>query len=516
MLMEYVLTAAEMKASDKAAIGEYGIESLVLMERAALQTVRVILDRYGSDIYVGIMAGSGNNGGDGIAIARILQEEGIRAEINMVGEASKLSSEAAVQLETAKKLNIPIHYGVEHTLYDVIVDAVFGIGITRNVEGKYRKAVEAMNASKAKIVAVDIPSGVNTDDGSIMGCAVKADITVTFAYRKLGLMLYPGASCAGEVVCAPIGIPRAVTDNKRTGVVTFTDMKKDLHFPERSPAGNKGTFGKVLLVAGSRNMGGACFLSALSTYRTGVGMVRIFTAAQNRESLLKKLPEAIVDSYHDEVPDGEILTQEESGALSAGIEWADIVAVGPGISMSQKAEAILKATLDQCGKPMVIDADALNLLAQNAELLKLFEYGYRKNDSDVIFTPHLGEFSRLMKCPVAKIKKDLIASCKSFTKQYDVSLVCKDARTLVLKRGKLTYLNGSGNDGMATAGSGDVLTGIIAGLLAQGYSGFEAAVMGTYAHGLAGDIAREKTSAYYIMAQDIIRALGEIGREGGQ
>lgn len=513
MLMEHVLTSQEMKASDKAAIEEYGIGSLVLMERAALQTAKAILDRYGTDIYVGVMAGSGNNGGDGIAVARILQEQGIRTEINMIGELSKLSPEAAVQLETARKLKIPIYYGVEHTLYDVIVDAVFGIGITRSVEGKYRKAIEAINASKAKIVAVDIPSGVNTDDGSIMGCAVKADITVTFAYRKLGLMLYPGASCAGEVICVPIGIPKAVTAQKRTGVVTFTDVKNDLNFPERSPSGNKGTFGKVLLIAGSRNMGGACLLSALSAYRTGAGMVRIFTALENREGLLKKLPEAIVDTYHDAAFDegqGPELTQGESDVLTAGIEWADIVAVGPGISVSKKAKIILENTLHQCNKPMVVDADALNLLAQHAELLKLFEYGYRKNDNDVIFTPHLGEFSRLMKCPVADIKKDMITSCKAFTKKYDVSLVCKDARTLVSKRGKLTYLNSSGNDGMATAGSGDVLTGIIAGLLAQGYSGFEAAVMGTYAHGLAGDAARKKTSAYYIMAQDIIKALKDI------
>lgn len=506
-----MLTSAEMKASDKAAIEEYGIGSMVLMERAALQTVQVILDRYGTDLYVGVMAGNGNNGGDGIAIARILQERGIRAEINMVGEASKLSPEAAAQLETAQKLNIPIHYGVEHTLYDVIVDAIFGIGITRNVEGKYRKAIEAVNASRAKVVAVDIPSGVNTDDGSIMGCAIKADITVTFAYRKLGLMLYPGASCAGEVVCVPIGIPGAVTAKKRTGVVTFTDWKKDLHFPGRSPSGNKGTFGKVLLIAGSRNMGGACFLSALSAYRTGAGMVRVFTAAQNREVLLKKLPEAIVDTYKDDA--GADITKEEAKVLLSGLEWADIVAVGPGISVSEKAKTILESLLSQCDKPMVIDADALNLLARNAELLKLFAFGYRKSDSDVIFTPHLGEFSRLMQCPVAKIKKDMIASCKAFTRKYDVSLVCKDARTLVSKRGKLTYLNASGNDGMATAGSGDVLTGIIAGLLAQGYSGFEAAVMGTYAHGLAGDFARRKTSAYYIMAQDIIKALGEIEKE---
>lgn len=506
--MEYVLTSSEMKESDRAAIHEYGIESLVLMERAALQTVKTILDRYGTDIYVGVMAGSGNNGGDGIAIARILQEEGIRAEINMIGEESKLTPETRVQLETAKKLSIPVHFGVEHTLYDVVVDAIFGIGLTRDVDGKFRKAIEAVNASKAKIVAVDIPSGVNADNGSIMGCAVKADITVTFAYRKLGIMMYPGASCAGEVVCVPIGIPKAVMANKRSGVVTFTDIKKDLQLPERNPSGNKGTFGKVLLIAGSRNMGGACFLSALSAYRIGAGMVRIFTASENREGLLKKLPEAIVDTYMD---NGDCnMAPEEIDALTAGIAWADVIAIGPGISISDKAKTILETALKECGKPMVIDADALNILAKNEELLKVFEYGRRKNDVDVIFTPHLGEFSRLIKYPVAEIRKDMIACCKAFVKKHDVSLVCKDARTIAVKRGKLTYLNSSGNDGMATAGSGDVLTGIIAGLLAQGVRGFEAAVMGTYIHGLAGDLAREKTSAYYIMAQDIIKSLKDI------
>ncbi len=197
----------------------------------------------------------------------------------------------------------------------------------------------------------------------------------------------------------------------------------------------------------------------------------------------------------------------------SGLEWADIVAVGPGISMSAKAKAILETLLSQCCQPMVVDADALNLLSQDEALLRLFAYGSRRSDSDVIFTPHLGEFARLMQCPVSEIRRDMIASCKAFTRKYDVALVCKDARTLVAKRGKLTYLNSSGNDGMATAGAGDVLTGIIAGLLAQGYSGFEAAVMGTYAHGLAGDFARHKTSAYYIMAQDIIKALGDIEKE---
>lgn len=504
--MEYVLTAAEMKKCDETAIKEYGIASLVLMERAALETANAVIRKYGKDIYVGVMAGSGNNGGDGIAIARILQEHGIRVEINMVGEAKKLTEETKIQLETAKKLNIPICFGVEHTLYDVIIDAIFGIGITRNVEGKYRKAIEEINASKAKVVAVDIPSGVNTDDGSIMGCAVKADMTVTFAYRKIGLMLYPGAACAGEVLCVPIGIPRTLTDTKRKGVVTFTDKAQDLHLPDRSRSGNKGTFGKLLLVAGSRSMGGACQLSALAAYRIGTGMVRVFTAEENRESLLRKLPEAIIDTYIDRDDEGGIGDAERQTLIN-GLAWADVIAIGPGLSISSRALDILRTVLEYADKPMVLDADALNLLAKNDALLESLRFGNRKNAADIILTPHLGEFSRLMKYPVSEIKKDILGVCKAFTKKYDASLVCKDARTVITKRGKLVYLNSSGNDGMATAGSGDVLTGIISGLLAQGMSGFEAAVIGAYAHGLAGDYARDNASAYYIMAQDIINSL---------
>lgn len=504
--MEYVLTADEMKKRDYDAINEYGIGSLVLMERAALETANVVVNKYGKDIFVGVMAGSGNNGGDGIAVARILHERGIRVEINMVGEAPKLTHEAKVQLETAKKLKIPIFYRVEHTLYDVIVDAIFGIGITRDVDGKYKKAIEEINASKAKVVAVDIPSGVNADDARIMGCAVKADTTVTFEYRKIGMMLYPGASCAGEVICVPIGIPHPEIWENDNGVVTFTDRKTDLTLPKRDSFGHKGSFGKVLLVAGSRSMGGACQLAALASYRIGSGMVRVFTARENRESLLRKIPEAIVDTYTDR-DDIKLLSGAERKRLREALEWADVVAIGPGLSTSERAQDILTTVLCECDKPLVIDADALNLLAKNDRLLSGFKHGQRKNNADIVFTPHIGEFARLMKCPVSDIKKDMLGACRAFTKKYDVSLVCKDARTVISKRGKPEYINSSGNDGIATAGSGDVLTGIISGLMAQKMTCFEAALTGVYAHGLAGDCARDSASARFIMAHDIIDSL---------
>jgi NAD(P)H-hydrate epimerase len=255
-------------------------------------------------------------------------------------------------------------------------------------------------------------------------------------------------------------------------------------------------------------MGGACILSALSAYRIGAGMVRVFTASDNRDVLLRKLPEAIIDTYVDDGSDR--ISDNEKGALTSAIKWASVIAIGPGLSASYKALSILKQVLEEGDKPLVVDADALNLLSQNDELLSGFEFGRRKKDNDVIFTPHLGEFSRLSKVSSDNIKSDILECARNFTKTYDVTLVLKDARTVVAKRGKRTYLNSSGNDGMATAGSGDVLTGIISGMAAQGFDGFEAAVMGVYAHGLAGDIAKDKTSSRYVMAQDIIHSLKEI------
>ena len=245
--MEYVLTAAEMKKCDEFTTTEYGIPSMVLMERAALETARLIIKRYGTDISVAIAAGSGNNGGDGIAIARILQESGVSVQVHMIGEEEKCTQQTKIQLEAVRKLGIPVHYGMDNYLYDVIVDAVFGIGLSRNIEGKYKEVIEGINESHAKIIAADMPSGIHTDTGAVMGCAIEADITVTYGYRKLGQLLYPGTEYVGELICVPIGIPLQALGDKKNGIVTFT--RKDLKLPPRSHSGNKGSFGKVLMVA---------------------------------------------------------------------------------------------------------------------------------------------------------------------------------------------------------------------------------------------------------------------------
>lgn len=500
--MEKLLTASQMKQCDKTASLTYKIPPLVLMERAALETVKILLANYGSDISVGIVAGCGNNGGDGIAAARILKEYGVYAAVHLIGDRQKCSPETNCQLETAKKLQIPVYQGfTEDASYDVLVDALFGIGLTRRIEGVYYEVIQAINASGAKVVAIDIPSGIHSDSGRVMGTAVRADITVTYAYRKLGHILYPGAEYAGKVFCVPIGIPAEALEEAADSVITYG--RQDLQLPQRKKNGNKGSFGKVLLVAGSKTMGGACSLSAQSAFRIGAGMVRVFTAKENRELLLKTIPEVMVDTYDDEKKG--ILTEEEKAILQKGMQWADVIAVGPGLSVSEKAASIAEAVLQTCDKPLVLDADALNILSKKQELLQQLENADGRRD--IVVTPHLGEFARLTGTSVSELSEDILGCCRAFVKKYDVTLVCKDARTLVAKQNHNTYVNTSGNDGMATAGSGDVLTGIIAGLMAQGMEGCKAAALGVYVHGLAGDDARNRTSEYFLMAQDIIRSL---------
>lgn len=505
-----MLNASEMRKCDETASTFYGIAPIVLMERAALETARVITGRYGRDISVCVMAGSGNNGGDGIAIARILHEEGVRVQIHLIGDEGRLTPETRGQLETAKRLGLPVCHEIQPAACDVIVDAIFGIGLTRAVEGRFRQAVEAVNAAAAQVVAVDIPSGIHSDTGGVMGCAVRADVTAAYAYRKLGTLLYPGASYAGELICVPIGIPGEIAASEHMGAVTFTAPETDLRLPGRHPAGNKGTFGKVLLIAGAAAMGGACQMAAFAAFRIGAGMVRVFTAEENRESLLVRLPEALIDTYRDDGLYG--LSDAEEASLAAAMAWADVIAIGPGLSVSDKARSLLEAVLAAEAKPLVLDADALNLLAGNGELLETFARGRDEDARDVVMTPHLGEFSRLTACPAVRIKEDLIAACRAFTGKYRVTLVCKDARTVVAKQGRTVYINSCGNEGMATAGSGDVLTGIIAGLMAQKQAGYDAAVTGVYAHALAGDIAKEASASYYIMAQDILHSLQYLKR----
>lgn len=490
--MKYIVNAQEMKQYDENTVTAFHMPSIVLMERAALAVTEEIEKLPISGRKVLVVAGKGNNGGDGLAIGRLLMQRGCDVTCVMIGGTSGISEQTALQREILQKYGLETGCKLSDAEYDIIIDAMFGIGLTREISGEYATAIEYINASDAYVIAVDMPSGIHTDTGHIMGKAVRADMTVTFAFIKRGLILYPGAEYAGNVICREIGITTDSFLNKKPSCFTYepSDLKR---LPARAPYGNKGTFGKVLLIAGSKNMSGACLMAGESIYRTGAGLVRIMTVEENRSLIQEKLPEAVLVTYE--------ASKYPEEALEENLAWADCIAIGPGLGQSDVAALIMEKVLQE-SKPLIIDADGINLIAEREaykELLKM-----RQN---VILTPHLGEFARLTKTSVSCITENIIKVAGTFARDYDVTLVCKDARTVVCSKDRAVYLNSSGNSGMATAGAGDVLTGIITGLVAQKMDLYDAAVLGVYMHGLTGDLAAEKYNEYYVTAGSLIEQL---------
>ncbi|MCD8022502.1 MAG: NAD(P)H-hydrate dehydratase [Lachnospiraceae bacterium] len=501
--MEYLLNARQMKACDQRTIHTLGIPSLVLMERAALAVVEEMKAFVPDLSNVLVICGSGNNGGDGFAVARLLAEESRkkterRVTIAFVGKETSMSEETALQRRICENCQLKISSNFMEDEYTVIVDAIFGIGLSRPVEGRYAEIIHWVNAQKAAVVSVDIPSGLSADNGLASGAVVRADLTVTFGARKIGQILYPGAAYCGKLVCRDIGIRTdASIELDKTSSRVFTYSESDLmRIPKRSPYSNKGTYGKVLLIAGSEGMSGAALLAAKSALRGGCGMVRVFTPECNRTVLQTCLPEAMVTAWEPGNLKPELLAQ--------ALAWSDVAGIGPGLGTSADAADLLRFVLEQYEKPLVIDADALNILSVHPELLELAH-------GSLVMTPHVGEMSRLVRTNKALIAEDLIAYARAFAARQQVVCVLKDARTVV-SDGEQIYLNTSGNDGMATAGSGDVLTGVICALLAQGLSCFEAGALGVYVHGLAGDRACDALGAYGMLSGDIAERVGEVLR----
>lgn len=482
--MEYLLTSKQMKVLDNDTIEHMGIPSSVLMEKAALSVISAMNQNCEKTNKILVVCGSGNNGGDGVAIGRILHLQGKQVRIVFIGDNKSITVETKRQIEIAGKYDIKIYNTFDEVEYNVIVDSVFGIGLIRNVEGIYKEAIQFINNSKGYKVSVDIPSGISADTGKIMGCAVEADLTVAIAYKKLGHVLYPGTEYCKKIIVSDIGIYGAENICSR-----FSFDEEDLiKLPQRLNYSNKGTYGKALIIAGSINMAGAAYLAAISAYRMGCGLVRIFTPHENRQILQTLIPEAILTTYD--------ATTFESDLLLESIAWADVIDIGPGIGISDITKQILETVLINRKVPLVVDADAINLLAQNESLL-----GY--NTKDMVITPHLKEMSRIYKRDIRDISDDLLNTALDFAQKNNMICVLKDTRTIVADYDKKVYINQSGNNGMATAGSGDVLSGIITGLLAQKMDAFEGAVLGVYIHGLAGDAAANQLGKYSMIARDI-------------
>ncbi|WP_408071275.1 NAD(P)H-hydrate dehydratase [Butyrivibrio sp. JL13D10] len=529
---KYVVSAAEMKRCDKTTISHFGIPQDVLMERAALSICKYVKRALPPSGKVLILAGSGNNGGDGIAAARILVQEGITVTLMLVnhslhekGAGSKRTSACNTQLKIALSYGVNVidfntaTLNTEIKKSNVIVDAMLGIGCTRNLEGDYLSAVCEINYAREDfdekapyVIAADIPTGINADTGQVQGQAICADETVTFGFLKMGCAFYPGASHSGIIHIVNIGITEAgfldeAPEFKYIDIDDNNDFAKKL-LPPRNPAGNKGSFGKVLVVAGSKKISGACIMAAESCLRSGAGMVKIFTEKTNLAAIQTLLPEAMTDIYSDEAFESKFEAEltEYSEMLSKSLEWCDAIVCGPGIGKGSAGKSLLETILKNGKKPLILDADALNIIAEDEKIRKLTcEY-----NGEVIMTPHLAEFSRLIGKNIHDCRICLIQEAIKLAKEFHASIICKDARSIITD-GERNFINISGNDGMATAGSGDVLAGLLGALVVSGFScELEAAVVGAFLHGVAGDMAAVKNGRQGMTARDISGSLRDI------
>lgn len=492
--MQLWVNAAQMKAADQYTIQKLGVPSLELMEHAAQACVQVLEDEKVDLSHVCVVCGSGNNGGDGFAIARILQNNRYSVETFCVGNPEHYTEETQEQMHRLQECGGKITYGMpQEDSYSVIIDAVFGVGLSRKVEGRYRQVIEQMNRMRGTKFAVDIPSGLSATTGCILGCAFKADYTVTFQLKKIGLELSQGRTMAGRVIVPDIGIS---TDSICEDQEIVRTAGKDIYrkmLPDRPEDSNKGTYGRLLVIAGSKGMAGAAYLNAHAAYMTGAGLVRIYTSSDNREILQTLLPEAIITTYEE-------YNKEELLSL---LTWADSVCIGSGLGMSRLSEKILKTVIEYVKVPCLIDADGLNLLAENKNYLN------QMAERRFVITPHMKEMSRLTGISVEELKADRIQILKDFISRYRITCVLKDSRTLIASEEKGIRMNLTGNSTMAKAGSGDVLAGVISGWMVQGKEAEDAAELGTYIHGLSGDLAKFEKGVYSVMARDLIEYISK-------
>ena len=497
-----------------------GISGMILMERAALSTAEFIKDRLltaDKDKKVIAICGSGNNGGDGIACARILYEWGFNVEIFVVGKEEKFTGQTRAQVDLAVNSEADLKIVEPSELITdrddfknvIVIDAIFGVGFKGKLEGDLEKLARYLNMFNSVKVAIDIPSGVNGSNGRVESTAIKCDYTITFGVNKTGIAVYPGKDYAGEVIVADIGFPKKALES--VSYNNFKIDKSDIEYflPERKEYSNKGDFGKILIVAGSEEMCGASYLSALAAYISGAGLVRIFTPKGNRISLQNLIPEAILTTY-DDSPETDMEADTEEKLYKAVKEWADAVVIGPGLGLSKRSKSIVKKVVEISEVATIIDADGLRLFREVTEEKENRKLDLKKDlRTGFVLTPNIKELADLLYLSKEDVKDDIIGIAEEL-KYCSGMVVIKEARTVVVGEGRC-YINDSGNSAMAKAGSGDVLTGIIAALMVgDKLRPFMMVALGVYIHGLAGDILKEKKGNHGILAKELADEAAEV------
>lgn len=504
--MRTLVTGTQMKEIDAYAIREVGIPSLVLMERAALSVADALEAEWKrgeaslKEQRIVAFCGTGNNGADGAAIIRILYLRGCRfSRVVTVGRKEARTEELETQLQICRNLGIPVDDFVcgREIPCDIAVDALFGVGLSRTVGGDFAAAITEMGRQQPKLtVAVDIPSGVSSETGAVLGCAVCADLTVTFGLEKLGCVLYPGKKQCGRVRIAEIGFPRYDGYSGRRYMVCEPEDREKI--PKRQPDSHKGTYGKVLVIAGSAGMCGAAYFSALAAYRMGCGLVKILTVKANVPILQTLLPEALLSAYDPETCEEE--PENLKTLVEAECAWASVIVLGPGLGKAAYVRKLVEYVLLSAYVPIILDADGLNAVADYPYLADYFT-------ENVIVTPHLGEMSRLTGWDIGKLRENLPEAAVSYEEEKGVTCVLKDAVTVTARKDGLVVLGNSGSSALAKGGSGDVLTGVIAGLVALGLSEDDAASLGVWIHGLAGRLAGKERGEYSVLARETADAL---------
>lgn len=512
-----VVTSAQIREMDRKAIELFGMPGSVLMENAGAAVAEVIMRRHPALIHgtAAVFCGSGNNGGDGFVIARRLALLGVKVHVCLAAPIDSIKNDARIHLAILLKVLPPdcFHCDSEHWASvlkrtDIVVDALLGTGLKGNLAPGYADAVRLINLQGLPVYSVDIPSGVDSDAGSLHGDAVNATCTVTFAYPKLGMYLFPGAAHTGEIIVSDIGFDwdRVEVENAARLFFPTSDLISMLQ--KRNQSANKGEYGHLGIVAGSRGMAGAPALAARAAQRVGAGLVTVLTASCIQQTLAAKLDEQMTIPLADSGCERGAMTLDAYTPIAKFAEKAAAFAIGPGMTTAPETGKLVQRLLAEIDHPIVLDADGLNCLSQRPDCIELRTF-------PLIITPHPGEAARLLETTVEIVEADRVSAVRALAEKYDAIALLKGAYTLIADPDGEILINTTGNPGMATGGSGDILTGILGGLLAQyaaaeshgkpfGFSLLELTAFAAYLHGRAGDLAAEEMGVSSMNAGDII------------
>ncbi len=511
-----IATPEQMNAIDGCSINGYGIPGILLMENAASAVVSEAVSMMGGcrGRMVTAVAGRGNNGGDAFAAARLLYSRGAAVKVYLVGQKAGISGDALFNMTLLEKTGSAVIELMEDRDLEMltadmnrsqlVLDGIFGTGLGREVSGLTALVIERMNASGKAILAIDIPSGIDGADGTVRGICIKADATVTFCMPKIGLVVNPGCEYAGKLVVAEIGtLPGAIDKQNIHTELTDREQVSGLITIRRSDS-NKGDYGRVMILTGSTGMTGCGCLSSMAALRCGAGLV--YTAVPGSLAAIygAAAVEPVVLPLED---DGRgCLSVKSVGQILKHLERMDAAAIGPGLTASDDIRLIVEQIIENSTIPLVLDADALNSISGNPAILK-------KLKAAAVITPHPGEMARLTGLGIADVQRDRIGTASRFAAEYGVTVALKGSRTVIAIPDGRIFINPTGNAGMATAGAGDVLTGIIAGLAAQGVCVCDAAVAGVFLHGLAGDNAADSLGMHGMVAGDILIRMPQVIKE---